>query len=200
MVNYNMIILLVIAIAIYLFTQAPREWRWPARAIMVISAAAIWYWNSLFKLPTPATLAPTPTTLAAASPTATLIDINKFMASTPEPTPVPPPTSNPDQIANPTPVVTVTPATKAEKPVVKAQLKSRVVKHNPEAMGKMDAGELAVVKKALKAISWSRNSDPKAAADEDYAVIVKYSAKGGPHDLWDIVKSCVLGTGASLLK
>ena len=35
----------------------------------------------------------------------------------------------------------------------------------------------------MKTIPWSRNSDPKAAADEDYAAIVKECEKSGGQDL-----------------
>jgi hypothetical protein len=91
-------------------------------------------------------IASTPTPVAA-TPEATLIDINKLMASTP---PIPTPTAT--------------------------LLKIRIIKHSPKS--KMDADELASVKKALKAINWSRNPDPKEAADVDYSAIVKILCKG----------------------
>jgi len=63
-------------------------------------------------------------------------------------------------------------------------LKSRIVVHHPEQFGKISTAELAVIKKALRTIRWSRNGDPGAAADEDYAAIVKYFKDGTPHNLF----------------
>jgi hypothetical protein len=48
----------------------------------------------------------------------------------------------------------------------------------------MDKGELAAVKKAIRAIQWSRNPDPEQAGHEDYATIVKYCANTSIHNLF----------------
>jgi hypothetical protein len=109
----------------------------------------------------------TPTTIVASAPTATP---NMLGVS---PTPTPEPTLEPT--ATPIPEPTPTP-----KP-----LKSRVVKHQPDQFrkGALSKEELSAIKKAIKSIQWSRNSDPKAAADEDYAAIVKVCENSSVHYL-----------------
>jgi hypothetical protein len=104
-----------------------------------------------------------PNTTVAITPTSTPKILPVATTPTPEATPEPTPTSTPE--TTPTPTL---------KP-----LKSRVVKHHPDQFrrGALSKEELAALKKALKAIPWSRNSDPKAAADEDYASIVKECEK-----------------------
>jgi hypothetical protein len=88
----------------------------------------------------------------------------------PEPTPEP---------TQSTRIATVHP-TPTPKP-----LKSRVVKHQPNQFrkGALSKEELSAIKKAIRTIQWSRNSDPKAAADEDYAAIVKECEKSSVPDL-----------------
>ena len=83
------------------------------------------------------------------------------------------PDSTPEPTPTPTPVSTPTP------------LKSRVVKHQPDQFrkGAISKEELSAIKKAIRAIPWSRNSDPKAAADEDYGAILKECEKSRVHDL-----------------
>jgi hypothetical protein len=78
-----------------------------------------------------------------------------------------------------TPTTTVKP-TPTPKP-----LKSRVVKHQPNQFrkGALVQEELSAIKKAIRTIQWSRNSDPKAPADEDYAAIAKECEKSSVHDL-----------------
>jgi outer membrane biosynthesis protein TonB len=121
---------------------------------------------------------PTPnpnTPLVSTTPAATPI-------ATPTPTPTPDPT--PERTPTPTPVSTPT-----SKP-----LKSRVVKHQPDQFrkGALSKEELSAIKKAIKTIRWSRNSDPKAAADEDYAAIVRECQKSSVHDLLtDLVTEAV---------
>jgi hypothetical protein len=67
------------------------------------------------------------------------------------------------------------PSKASQPPTTTGQLKSRVVKHSPSAMGEWDSdAERVDVLKALKEIKWSLNSNPKQAADEDYASIQKY--------------------------
>jgi hypothetical protein len=109
----------------------------------------------------------TPTTLVATTPTPS--PDMRPVSTTPTPEPTPEPTPTPTAVSTPTP-----------KP-----LKSRVVKHQPDQFRKGAIGkeELSAIKKAIKTIPWSRNSDPKAAADEDYAAIVKESEKSNVHDL-----------------
>ena len=84
-----------------------------------------------------------------------------FLTLTPKPTPAP-------ELAS------------APKP-----LKSREVKHQPDQFRKGALGkeELSAIKKALETIQWSRNSDPKAAADEDYAAILKECQNSNLHYL-----------------
>jgi hypothetical protein len=74
---------------------------------------------------------------------------------------------------------TSAPTTSAEATPKLKPLKRRVVKHQPDQFrkGAISKEELSAIKKALKTIPWSRNSDPKAAADEDYAAIIKECEK-----------------------
>jgi hypothetical protein len=64
-------------------------------------------------------------------------------------------------------------------------LKSREIKHQPDRFrnGSISKEELSAIKKALKTIQWSRNADPKAAADEDYAAILKECQNSNLHYL-----------------
>jgi hypothetical protein len=54
-------------------------------------------------------------------------------------------------------------------------IKRREIKHQPDRFrnGAISKEELSAIKKAIKTVQWSRDSNPKAAADEDYAAIVK---------------------------
>jgi hypothetical protein len=105
------------------------------------------------------------TAAIAATPT---LSPNMVLAST-TPTPDPTPQSTP----TPTSVSTLEP------------LKIRIVKHLPDQFRKGALGkeELSAIKNAIKTIPWSRNSNPQAAANEDYAAIVKECEKSGVHDL-----------------
>jgi hypothetical protein len=64
-------------------------------------------------------------------------------------------------------------------------LKRRVVSHQPDQFrkGAVDKDELLAIKKAIKSIPWSLNANPEAAANEDYAAIVKECEKSGERDL-----------------
>ena len=87
-----------------------------------------------------------------------------------------------------------TPTTTAEPTPTLKPLKRRVVKHQPDQFrkGAISKEELSAIKKAIKTISWSRNSDPKGAADEDYAAIVKECEKSGVDGLLtDLVTEAV---------
>jgi hypothetical protein len=86
-------------------------------------------------------------------------------------------TPTPDPTSTPTPALVSTPTLKP--------LKGRVVKHQPDQFckGALSKEELSAIKKAIKTIPWSRNSDPKAAANEDYAAIVVECEKSSVHDL-----------------
>lgn len=92
-----------------------------------------------------------------------------LMSGTPTPDPAPERTSTPTPFSIPT-----------LKP-----LESRVVEHQPDQFreGAISKEELSAIKKAIKTIPWSRNSDPKAAADEDYAAMVKECEKSSVHGL-----------------
>ena len=86
-----------------------------------------------------------------------------------------------------------TPTTVDPTPPLKP-LKRRVVKHQPDQFrkGAISKEELSAIKKAIKTIPWSRNSDPKAAADEDYAAIVKECKKSAVNGLLtDLVTEAV---------
>jgi hypothetical protein len=58
-------------------------------------------------------------------------------------------------------------------------LKDRVVEHQPGQFrqGAISVEELLAIQTAIETISWSRNSNPEAAANEDYAAIVKECEK-----------------------
>jgi hypothetical protein len=92
------------------------------------------------------------------------------ISGTPEPEPTPESTKS---------TLTVRP-TPTPKP-----LKSRVVKHQPNQFrkGALSKVELSAINKAIRTIQWSRNSDPQAAAHEDYAAIAKECEKSSVHDL-----------------
>ena len=95
--------------------------------------------------------APSTSIATTASSTPNILPV--FTAPRPEPTPTPTP----------------------ELTSARKLLKSREVKHQPDQFrkGALRKEELSAIKKALQNIQWSRNSDPKAAADEDYAAILK---------------------------
>ena len=128
--------------------------------------------------PTPKSAQSTPTTTVAAT-----------AASTPSILPVSTPRVEPTpELTQSTPTTTVEPT-----PTLKP-LKRRVVKHQPDQFrkGAISKEELSAIKKAIKTIPWSRNSDPKAAADEDYAAIVKECGKSSLHGLLtDLVTEAV---------
>jgi hypothetical protein len=125
---------------------------------------------------------PTPnrsTLLVSATPIATP-SASASASATPTPTPDP----APEPTSTPTPV----------SPTTSKPLKNRVVKHQPDQFrkGALNKEEVSAIKKAIKTIPWSRNSDPKAAADEDYAAIVKECEKSTVHDLLtDLVTEAV---------
>jgi hypothetical protein len=64
-------------------------------------------------------------------------------------------------------------------------LKSRVVNHQPDQFrtGALGKEQLIAIEKAIKSIPWSLNSNPEAAAKEDYSAIVKECEKSGENDL-----------------
>jgi hypothetical protein len=64
-------------------------------------------------------------------------------------------------------------------------LKSRVVEHQPDQFrqGAISGEELSAIKKAIETIPWSRNANPKSAANEDYAAILKECEKSSVHGL-----------------
>jgi len=109
----------------------------------------------------PRVKAKSPSSVAATTPSP-----NRLLASA-----TPPLDPTQQSIPTPTPVSTVT----------LGPLKSRVVKHQPGQFrtGAISKAELSAIKKAIETIPWSRNSNPQAAAREDYVAIVKESAKSG---------------------
>jgi hypothetical protein len=121
---------------------------------------------------------PEPTTEPTPTPTPEL-------TLTPKPTPTPELTLTPKP--TPTPELTLTPKPTSTPELTSARklLKSREVKHQPDQFrkGALRKEELSAIKKALKNIQWSRNSDPKAAADEDYAAILKECQNSNLHYL-----------------
>ena len=106
---------------------------------------------------------------AAVAPSATPSPNVLLVSTTPTPDPTPESTPAPTLVSTPTP----------------EPLQSRVVKHQPDQFrkGGISKEELSAIKKAIEAIPWSRNSNPIAAADEDYAAIVKACEKSSAHDL-----------------
>jgi hypothetical protein len=109
----------------------------------------------------------------------------KTAATTATPTPsILPVSTTPRLEPTPEPSRSTLRATVQPTPTLKP-LKSRVVKHQPNQFrkGALDKEELTAVKKTLRTIQWSRNSDPKAAAVEDYKAIVKECATSRVHDL-----------------
>jgi hypothetical protein len=111
---------------------------------------------------------PTTTVATTATPTPSILPVPTMPRREPTPEPT---HSTPTTTFEPTPTL---------KP-----LKSRVVKHQPNQFrkGALSNEELSAIKKALRTIKWSRNSDPKAAAVEDYEAIVKECATSSVHDL-----------------
>jgi hypothetical protein len=99
------------------------------------------------------------------------------------------PTPSPNMVvASTTPTPNATAQSTPDSALVSTSLeplKVRVVKHQPDQFrkGAINQEELSAIKKAIKNISWSRNANPKAAANEDYASIVKECEKSGVHDL-----------------
>jgi len=120
--------------------------------------------------PTPEPTQSTPTTTGATASTSppSILPIS----GTPEPEPA-------AESTQPTLIETVHP-TPTPKP-----LKSRVVRHQPNQFrkGALSKVELSAINKAMRTIQWSRNSDPQAAAHEDYAAIAKECEKSSVHDL-----------------
>jgi hypothetical protein len=110
---------------------------------------------------------PTPAMAVAITPTPG----PKMLIVSTTPTPDPAPQSTPA----PAPVSTST----------LEPLKSRLVKHQPDQFrkGAISDEELSAIRKAIKTIPWSRNSNPQAAANEDYAAILKECEKSSVHDL-----------------
>jgi hypothetical protein len=106
-------------------------------------------------------------TAVAASPTPTPDKLLASAAPTPDPTPQSTPGPLPASTVNLEP------------------LKMRVVEHQPDQFrqGALSEEELSAIKKAIETIPWSRNSNPEAAAKEDYAAIVKECEKSGVHGL-----------------
>jgi hypothetical protein len=129
-------------------------------------------------LPISRTLGPEPTpepaqsthTTAVATATSPPIILPISGKPGPEPTPESP-KSTPTETVHPTPT---------PKP-----LKSRVVKHQPNQFrkGALSKEELSAINKAMRTIHWSRNSDPQAAAHEDYTAIAKECEKSSVPDL-----------------
>jgi hypothetical protein len=104
---------------------------------------------------------------------------NMLLVST-APTPDPTPSSNSTSVLD---------STSAFKP-----LNIRVVVHQPDQFrkGALSKEELSAIKKAVETIPWGRNSNPKAAAGEDYAGIIRECKKSSVHDLLaDLVTEAV---------
>jgi hypothetical protein len=160
-------------------SPTPRAERTPgsARSAPAVSA-------TIAATSTPSILAPSPTPAVETTPN------TKATAAASVPTSansIPrslPAFSTPEQEATPgrtePPSATIVAPTPAPKP-----LRSRVVRHQPNQFrqGALSKEELAALKKAIRTIKWSRNSDPKAAADEDYAAIVKECRNSRLHAL-----------------
>ena len=173
-INGACLIVILISIFVMLKTifDAPRLQ--PARATTVASIAT----STPSILPVYTIPRPDPTPEATQSTPPITVATNA--TSTPSILPLSPPRLEPTpEPTQSTPTTTVSPT-----PTLKP-LKGRVVKHQPDQFRKGAIGkeELSAIKKAIKTIPWSRNSDPKAAADEDYAAILKECEKSSVHDL-----------------
>ena len=169
----------------------------PSSSSLLVSATP-----GLEPAPEPTRAAPTATVASTAtpSPSSLLVSATPGLEPAPEPTRTAP-TTTVASTATPSPsslLVSATPSheslpepahstptTTLEPPPTRSPLKSRVVKHQPNQFrkGALSKEELAAIKKALRTIQWSRNSNPKAAADEDYEAIVKACATSSLHDL-----------------
>src|ERR1700760_1608737 len=109
------------------------------------------------------------------------------------------PTPNPDtRLASTAPAPAPLPQLTPEPiPLAKSNLeplKSRVIKHQPDQFrtGAVGKEELIAIEKAIKSIPWSLNSNPEAAANEDYSSIVKECERRGERDLLaDLVAEAV---------
>ena len=136
-------------------------------SLIVIFASVYGLLKTIFDAPP---IQSTRTTTIATSATSTPSILS--VSTTPGPEPAPEPTQS-------TPTTTVEP-TPSPKP-----LKGRVIKHRPDQYpkGALSKEELSAIKKAIRTIQWSRNSDPTAAADEDYAAIVKECENSSVHYL-----------------
>jgi hypothetical protein len=120
--------------------------------------------------PNPSSTQSKPVTSVATGATSTPSSLPISRTPGPEPTPTPT-QSKPAETVHPTPT---------PKP-----LKSRVVRHQPNQFrkGALSKEELSAIKKTISTIKWSRNSDPQAAAHEDYAAITKECEKSSVRDL-----------------
>ena len=136
-------------------------------SLIAIFISAYGMLRMIFDVP-PTHSTPTTTVATTATPTPSILPVPTMPRREPtrEPT-----HSTPTTTFEPTPTL---------KP-----LKSRVVKHQPNQFrkGALSNEELSAIKKALRTIKWSRNSDPKAAAVEDYEAIVKECATSSVHGL-----------------
>jgi hypothetical protein len=95
--------------------------------------------------------------------------------------------ATPAMPTSPTILVAVTP-TPMPSPLLASTpepLNIRVVEHQPDQFrkGAMSKEELSALKKAIQSIQWSRNPDPKSAANEDYRAIVKECEQSSVRDL-----------------
>jgi hypothetical protein len=149
----------------------------------------------------------TTTVATAATSTPNILPVSApGIESIPEPTPSTPATTVVASTPGILPVSTIprpeaTPKSAQSRPTTTVDptptpklLKRRVVKHQPDQFrkGAISKDELSAIKTAVKTIPWSRNSDPKAAADEDYAAIVKECEKSSEHGLLtDLVTEAV---------
>jgi len=165
--------------SILLASPTPRAERTPgsARSTPAVNA-------TIAATSTPSILAPAPTPAVETTPNTkatAAASVPTSANSIPQSLPA---FSTPEQEATPgrtePPSATIVAPTPAPKP-----LRSRVVRHQPNQFrqGALSKEELAALKKAIRTIKWSRNSDPKAAADEDYAAIVKECQNSRLHAL-----------------
>jgi hypothetical protein len=129
-------------------------------------------------LPVPTTPRPEPVPERTPSTPTTTV------ATTATPAPILPVPATPRREPTPEPTHSTPTTTFELTPTVKP-LKGRIVKHQPNQFrkGALSNEKLTAIKKALRTIKWSRNSDPKAAAVEDYEAIVKECATSSVHDL-----------------
>jgi hypothetical protein len=146
-------------VALLFYAIYKRSWAWPLFGIFVLLFSISFFEpkSQSVAISPPSTAAPDPTATATLTDSGIRQQSNSATASSSKAAPAKstPPQSPP--------------------------LKSRSVKYQFDETAKYERGELVALKTALKTIHWSRNSDPRSAAEEDYQSILDYSSTSQYH-------------------